>query len=72
MKAPLVGRVSMDQISVDLGPNPIAKAGDYVTVFGGNDGGYSIDDWANACKTINYELVTRIARRVRRVYSEEE
>ena len=72
VKAPLVGRVSMDQISVDLGPNPIAKAGDYVTVFGGNDGGYSIDDWANACKTINYELVTRIARRVRRVYSEEE
>jgi alanine racemase len=63
----------MDQISVDLGAaTPTVKAGDYATVFGGVDGGYSIDDWANACKTINYELVTRIARRVRRVYSEEE
>ena len=73
VKAPLVGRVSMDQISVDLGAaTPTVKAGDYATVFGGVDGGYSIDDWANACKTINYELVTRIARRVRRVYSEEE
>jgi alanine racemase len=68
VKAPLVGRVSMDQITVDLGPNSTAKAGDYVTVFGGNDGGYSIDDWANACQTINYEFVTRIACRVSRVY----
>ena len=33
MKAPLVGRVSMDQISVNLGINTIAKAGDYVTVL---------------------------------------
>ncbi len=71
VKAPLVGRVSMDQISVDLGPDTTAKAGDYVTVFGGGgkDGGlYSIDDWATACHTINYEFVTRIASRVKRIY----
>ncbi len=34
-RAPLVGRISMDQCVVDLGPDSRAKAGDYVTVMGG-------------------------------------
>ena len=59
----------MDQISVDLGPNTTAKAGDHVTVFGGE--AYSIDDWASACQTINYELMTRLASRVNRIYIKE-
>ena len=63
---PLVGRVSMDQFVVDLGANSQAKAGEYVTVFG--DNGYSIDEWAQASSTINYEIVTRIATRVPRIY----
>ena len=66
VRAPLVGRVSMDQFVVDLGPQTSAQAGDYVTVFGAD--GYSIDDWANAASTINYEIVTRIASRVQRIY----
>jgi len=65
-RAPLVGRVSMDQFVVDLGPITTARAGDYVTVFGGE--GYSIDEWAAAAGTINYEIVTRIASRVPRIY----
>ena len=65
-RAPLVGRVSMDQFVVDLGSSTEAKAGDYVTVFGGE--GYSIDEWALAAGTINYEIVTRIASRVPRMY----
>jgi len=65
-RAPLVGRVSMDQFVVDLGPTTTARAGDYVTVFGGE--GYSIDEWAAAAGTINYEIVTRIASRVPRIY----
>ncbi len=65
-KAPLVGRISMDQCVVDLGNNSLAEAGDYVTVMGGE--GYSIDDWAAAAQTINYEIVTRIASRVPRIY----
>lgn len=65
-RAPLLGRVSMDQCVVDLGKNSTAKAGDYVTVFGENS--YSIDEWASACSTINYEIVTRIASRVHRIY----
>lgn len=65
-KAPLVGRISMDQCVVDLGLRSTAQAGDYVTVMGAD--GYSIDEWAAAANTINYEIVTRIASRVPRIY----
>lgn len=69
-KAPLVGRVSMDQFVVDLGLESTATSGDYVTVFGttSEGTGYSIDEWASASSTINYEIVTRIASRVPRIY----
>jgi len=66
-KAPIIGRVSMDQFVVDLGPDSDAKAGDIAEVFGHS--GYSIDDWAEAAGTINYEIVTRIAARVPRIYA---
>jgi alanine racemase len=69
-KAPIVGRVSMDQFVVNLGSDCAALSGDYVTVFGGapEEAGYSIDEWAAAASTINYEIVTRIASRVPRIY----
>ena len=57
----------MDQFVVDLGPDSTAVSGDMAEVFGLN--GYSIDEWAAACNTINYEIVTRIASRVPRVYA---
>jgi alanine racemase len=65
-RAPIIGRVSMDQFVVDLGKNSHVKAGDIATVIGGK--GYSIDEWASAAGTINYEIVTRIASRVPRIY----
>jgi len=64
--ARLVGRVSMDQCVVDLGPDSQALAGEYVTVIG--DDGFSADDWASAAGTINYEITTRIASRLPRIY----
>ncbi len=66
-RAPIIGRVSMDQFVVDLGPDSTAHSGDIAEVFGAN--GYSIDEWAKACGTINYEIVTRISQRVPRVYA---
>jgi alanine racemase len=66
-KAAIIGRVSMDQFVVDLGADSNAMAGEMVEVFGAN--GYSIDDWAAASGTINYEIVTRIAARVPRIYA---
>ena len=65
--AAIIGRVSMDQFVVDLGADSNAIAGEIVEVFGAN--GYSIDDWAAASGTINYEIVTRIAARVPRIYA---
>ena len=71
-RAPLIGRVSMDQFVVDLGINSSAKTGDEVIVFGdGSSGEYTVDEWAKASGTINYEIVTRIGSRVPRIYSRE-
>jgi alanine racemase len=64
-RAPIIGRVSMDQFVVDLGPESTAQAGDEVLVI--SESGYTADDWAIASSTINYEIVTRIAARVPRI-----
>jgi len=62
----VLGRICMDQFVIDLGPNSTAKAGDEVTLFGGE--GPSVDAWAAASGTINYEIVTRLSPRVLREY----
>lgn len=68
-RAPIIGRVSMDQFVVDLGADSTAEAGEWVTVFGpGDDGEYTADDWGRASQSINYEVVTRIGPRVPRIY----
>ncbi len=69
-RAPIIGRVSMDQFVVDLGPDSKAQSGDWVVVFGnGSHGEYTADDWGAASGSINYEIVTRIGPRVPRIYS---
>jgi alanine racemase len=69
-RAPIIGRVSMDQFVVDLGPESKAQSGDWVTIFGnGSHGEYTADDWGFASQSINYEIVTRIGPRVPRIYS---
>jgi len=68
-RAPIVGRVSMDQFVVDLGPDSKANSGDWVTIFGdGSHGEYTADDWGVASQSICYEIVTRIGPRVPRTY----
>ena len=57
----LVGRVSMDMITVDLTPCPTANVGSRVEVWGPN---LPIDDVARACGTIGYELMCAVAQRV--------
>jgi len=64
----IAGRVAMDQVVVDCGDDPV-EAGDDVVVFGPGDAGEpTADDWATACDTIAYEIVTRIGPRVPRRY----
>jgi alanine racemase len=68
-RAPIIGRVSMDQFVVDLGPDSKAKSGEWVEVFGdGATGGYTAEEWGSASGSINYEIVTRIGPRVPRIY----
>jgi alanine racemase len=58
----LVGRVSMDMMTVDLSPVANARVGSKVTLWGD---GLPIDEVANAAGTIGYELMCALAPRVR-------
>ena len=64
-RVPLVGRVSMDMITVDLGAESGVKVGDEVTLFGEK---LSIDEIAANAGTISYEILCQITRRVPRIY----
>ncbi|MGA5701333.1 alanine racemase [Peterkaempfera bronchialis] len=62
----VAGRVAMDQFVVDLGGDR-AEVGDEAVLFGPGDRGEpTAEDWARACGTISYEIVTRIGVRVPR------
>jgi alanine racemase len=64
----VAGRVCMDQFVIDLGDAP-AAAGDTVVLFGdGASGEPTAEDWARACRTISYEIVTRFGPRLPRTY----
>jgi len=57
----LVGRVSMDMLTVDLSAIPEARVGSAVTLWGQ---GLPIDDVAHSAGTIGYELMCAVAQRV--------
>ena len=69
----VAGRVCMDQVVLDLGPDAREVAGDTVLLWGdGRDGGPTAQDWAEVAGTISYELVTRLGARVPRTYVDSE
>jgi alanine racemase len=59
--APLVGRVSMDLITIDLRGAPEARAGDRVTLWGE---GLPVETVAASVGTISYDLTCGMTRRV--------
>lgn len=61
-RVPVIGRVSMDLMALDLRAQPEAKAGDAVVLWGQ---GLPIEEIAEAAGTISYELTCSITRRVR-------
>lgn len=67
---PIVGRVSMDQITVDLTEVPRVQVGDSVTVIG-QDGAaaQTAEDLGHAAGTISYDVLTGLLPRVPRVYT---
>ena len=64
-KAPIVGRVCMDQFCVDVTEIDDVTVGDIAEIFGKN---LSVDCLASAANTINYEIVCGISKRIPRVY----
>ncbi len=59
--APLVGRVSMDMLTIDLTDIPGARAGDQVILWGDSP---TVEDIGGAARTIPWTLMTGINRRV--------
>ena len=58
------GRVSMDQISVDVGDSPVTE-GQWAVLWGDPaDGEPSATEWAAAADAIPYEIITRVGPRV--------
>lgn len=68
-RAPIVGRVSMDYITVDVGHIPGVRVGDTVTLIG-SDGGetISVEEIARHVDTIAYEITCSVGKRVTRRY----
>ena len=61
----VVGRVSMDMITIDITDVPNPEIGDCVELFGEN---VSVDEVAKYCNTISYEIFTKITKRVYKSY----
>lgn len=64
-KAPILGRVCMDQTVVDVTEIEGVKTGDTALLFGD---GLPVEELAKNLNTINYELVCAVAHRVPRIY----
>lgn len=62
-RARVVGRVSMDKITVDVTDIPLARVGSSVELWGAQ---LPVDELANAAGTIGYELLAAVAPRVHR------
>jgi len=68
-KYPVVGRVCMDQILVDLGPGSQVREGDDVLLFGKTPAGeVSVYDICRKLGTIPYEVTCWVSGRVPRIY----
>ncbi len=66
-RAALIGRVSMDMLTVDLTDVPVAAVGDKVTLWGGH---LPIEEIAARAETIPYELMCGLSQRVQFRYLE--
>ena len=66
--APVVGRVCMNQMTVDVSACAFAMPGDEVTLIG--DGRSSAEHLAQLTETISYEIISRIDKSIPRIYKD--
>jgi alanine racemase len=66
-RCPVVGRISMDLMAVDISalPDKAVRRGDLVALIGDD---VTLDDVGNKAGTIGYEILTSLGRRYHRVY----
>ncbi len=68
-RAPIIGRVCMDQLMVDVTNIGDVRRGDTVTIYGHDNGSIiSADEVASLAGTIGYEIICSLSRRVPKVY----
>lgn len=68
-RAPILGRVCMDQFMVDVTDIPDVKAGDEVTLIGkDHDSCIRVEELGDLCGRFSYEFVCEISKRVPRIY----
>ena len=69
-RAPQIGNICMDMILIDVTGVPDVQAGDEVVIFGRQeDQRISVEELALEGKTIPYEILCNVGKRVPRVYS---
>jgi alanine racemase len=67
-RRPVAGRISMDQVVLDVGELPVSP-GDWAVMFGpGDDGEPTVAEWADWAGTNPHEILTGIGPRVPRRY----
>ncbi|MBZ2176021.1 alanine racemase [Schnuerera sp. xch1] len=67
-RAPIVGKICMDQCMIDVTDIEDVAIGDEVILFGYEEGYPHVNELAETLGTINYEIVCMVGRRVPRVY----
>lgn len=66
-RAPVRGRICMDQFVIDLGPQAADRVGDDVIIFGAAPAP-TAENWAALIGTIGYEIVSRVGTRIPRIH----
>ncbi len=69
VKAPIIGRICMDQCMIDVTEVHNIERGDEAIIFGRE--GITIDDLASWLDTINYEVSCVIGKRIPRIYTKD-
>jgi alanine racemase/UDP-N-acetylmuramoyl-tripeptide--D-alanyl-D-alanine ligase len=74
VKAPMVGKICMDFMMVDVTHIPFAEVGDPVLVFGEDEYGQYLpaEEFASNGNSIVHELITCLGPRIQRVFVHEE
>jgi len=68
-ECPIIGRISMDYLTVDLSSCPQAEVGDEVVLFGESEGcKITVEDWARIKQSHPYDIICSLGPRVQRVY----